>query len=267
MADWACAIVTQMQPVDAFLQPLDRGRAWCLRRLMPLSSRLAARRALRVAFVGVGLVAVALLGTWLVPLWLLALGPLVWGVPHLLADLRYCVLRPGFHRRPAVGCCLGLPLLAVGCGAPCVLCGVALAVYFAGCTTKCVWRGDGMGYRLPLALGLSLALAWLMGWGQTHTDLVLAHAHNFIAVALWWHWRPRRGSLACWLLVAFTLACAVIMAGGFDGWWGAMPALPAELTLSAHLSLLAPGLPAPWGGRLVRLFAFAQAVHYGLWLR
>jgi hypothetical protein len=32
-----------------------------------------------------------LVGTALAPMWMLALGPIVLGVPHLLADLRYCV--------------------------------------------------------------------------------------------------------------------------------------------------------------------------------
>ena len=31
----------------------------------------------------------------------LAVGPLVLGVPHLVADLRYLVVRPGLHRRAA----------------------------------------------------------------------------------------------------------------------------------------------------------------------
>ncbi len=34
-----------------------------------------------------------------------------------------------------------------------------------------------------------------------------------------------------------------------------------------HLGQLAPGLAEPWALRLVLLFAFAQAVHYGIWLR
>jgi molybdate transport system substrate-binding protein len=41
-------------------------------------------------------------GTALIPLWMLALGPILLGVPHLLADLRYCVFRPGWHRQAAI---------------------------------------------------------------------------------------------------------------------------------------------------------------------
>ena len=45
-------------------------------------------------------VAVALACTLAAPLSLLTLGPLCLGVPHLVADLRYLVVRQGLHRRP-----------------------------------------------------------------------------------------------------------------------------------------------------------------------
>lgn len=40
--------------------------------------------------------AVALLLTGVAPLWLLLVGPLILGVPHIVADIRYLLLRdPG----------------------------------------------------------------------------------------------------------------------------------------------------------------------------
>ena len=51
--------------------------------------------------------------------------------------------------------------------------------------------------------------------------------------------------------------------GAADGWLG--PALGPSL--SEHMQTLAPGLDPAWAVRWVVLFAYAQAVHYGLWLR
>ena len=56
----------------------------------------------------------AALGASLIaPLWALAIGPLLWGGLHLLADVRYLVVRPRLHRRPLFWLVLGLPLLAL----------------------------------------------------------------------------------------------------------------------------------------------------------
>ena len=49
----------------------------------------------------------------LAPRWTLALGPIVLGVPHLLADARYLVVRPGYHRRTSIFLAV-LPPLAAG---------------------------------------------------------------------------------------------------------------------------------------------------------
>ena len=105
-------------PIEQVLAPLDRLRVRLLRALMPWSSVLAGRREARVAVFGVAVVAIALGLSLLAPLWVLALGPIVLGVPHLLADLRYCVVRPGWHREPALWLLAGAPLLAMALGAP-----------------------------------------------------------------------------------------------------------------------------------------------------
>src|SRR5262245_58494037 len=86
-------------PPGRLLLPLDALRRRALRALGPLARPLMQQPELRIAL-GLCLnVATALLATLLCPLWLLGLSPLILGVPHLLADVRYLVVRPGFHRR------------------------------------------------------------------------------------------------------------------------------------------------------------------------
>ena len=90
-------------------------RRW-LRLLGPLARPIVTRRELRVALGFSLVIGSALVATLVAPLWMLILGPLVWGVPHLVADLRYLVVRPGYHRRPLLALFAGAPLLWVGLG-------------------------------------------------------------------------------------------------------------------------------------------------------
>ena len=73
-------------------------------------------RELRVSVLFSAVVVTALVGTLIAPLWLLILGPLVWGVPHVAADIRYLVVRTGFGRRRSLWLLGGVPLLALGLG-------------------------------------------------------------------------------------------------------------------------------------------------------
>lgn len=256
------SILLAVQParhsIDVAFAPLDRLRVRLLRATMPLSSTLAAAREPRVALIGAALVLLALGACLLAPLWLLALGPIVLGVPHLLADLRYCVVRPGWHRRRALWLTAGVPLLALGFGAPLSLglCGVAASA----------WVLDGERRRRCGVVGVALALAITTHMLGSTADLIFAHAHNFVAVALWACWRPRQTRLHAWVLGAVVLASVGLMLGLGDGARLAL-GLPAGLDADTHLRSLAPNLAAPWGLRLVLLYAFAQSVHYGVWLR
>src|SRR3954469_580283 len=89
-------------PLGGLIAPLNPLRASLLRAIAPRARSLVVARDRRVAVVGACLIVTALVLTTLLPLWFLALGPLVWGVPHIVSDVRYLVARPGYHRRPWV---------------------------------------------------------------------------------------------------------------------------------------------------------------------
>jgi hypothetical protein len=239
----------------------DRVRRWWLRRLGRVLRPLIRQRELRVAVVGSTMVLTALTATLVAPLWLLILGPLVWGVPHLVADLRYMLVRPGYHRRLGMVLLAGPPLGYVALG------GDLLWGFVAGALALTVARASPGRRALGVVMlaGIAGAFAAL---GRTG-DVVFAHLHNAIAVLLWWAWRPRTSRLH-WLPLALMAAASVFLlsetalvaahvSGGMEWFAGDMG--PDYQTWR-----LSPGVSPGWALRLVLLFCFAQTIHYGVWL-
>lgn len=244
----------------ALSRPLDRVRLRMLRIVGRVGRYFVRRREARVFAGGLIVIASALVLTLVVPFWLLALAPIVWGIPHLLADFRYLVLRPQLHRR--IGLCLlaGVPLAGAGLGWHPMECGLVAAVVAGVLACGPVWRKVAI-------LAFGCVLFWMSVRAGDLAMLVFAHAHNFIALALWWSWRPAGGRLRIGVPITFLFVAFLIGAGNLAPSADSVGLAPAGMAASYHLGQLAPGLAEPWALRLVLLFAFAQAVHYGIWLR
>lgn len=196
------------------------------------------------------------------PLALLALGPILLGVPHLLADVRYLVVRRGLHRRATVwGAVLG-PLLALGISSDVrwgwgALVGAAL-----------VARGP-FSRRIPLALA-GVALTVVASRWSFLLAVAVAHLHNLFAVFALWVWRPKR--LGTWYLplALYAAASVFVVTGAYAPILALFRGADAPWTgldLADQAGTFAPPFAGAWGVHLVVLFAFAQSVHYGLWLR
>ena len=250
--------LTSSLPVRA----ADRARWVWLKALGPLAKPLVRDRELRVAVAGTTLTLGALLGALFFPMWMLALGPIVWGTPHVVGDLRYLVVRPGLHRRLAVWALIGGPLLAVSVTSEA---GVGfLAMAGAGLAARGAWPRRAAVTVGGLALAAA-ALQWPYG-----ASLVFAHAHNFVAVGLFWVWRPRRGRLHFAPLLAFAVGGALLLSGVAEpllAWSEALYPRPGQMDVYFHLASLAPGVEGPLAVRLVLLFCFAQSMHYVVWVR
>jgi hypothetical protein len=243
---------------------LDRVRLAWLRALGPFAKPLVRSRELRIAVFGVSAILLALTATATVPLYLLAIGPLVLGVPHVGADLRYLVFRPQLHRR----WWLVLPAIAL----------FAAHAYTydprfgIGVTLLAVVMARGRNH-LRRAIAATLALAWMaLAWIDWRTTaLVFAHVHNFAAVAFLWSWRPKRASKLHYVPIAlFVIASGAIMLGAIDPIIEGLHAFDpfvGRTGIEWSLALYAPRVIAPYAARLVLLFAFAQSVHYAVWLR
>ena len=249
--------------IDVAARPFDQARRLIFKGLGAPVRPLLRSRETRIAVLGAGGITLIWVLAVMAPLWLLAVAPLVWGVPHLVADVRYLVVRPGLHRQLRLVAFTAPPLAlaALGAGvfagvAACA--GVILAAPASSNRSRLAW----------LALALVTAAAWFLGPAR---NLVFAHLHNVIAIGLWWLWRPRSRRLHYLPLALVAIGAALIFTGTLDEWawsWGAFDHLPTKhLPLGSFVGELSPGVPAPWGARLVMSFAFLQSVHYLIWLR
>lgn len=247
--------------IEGLLRPLDRLRAVGLRLVARAWPAPIASRELRVAVGGALAVSASLALALGAPLWLLTLGPLVLGVPHLLSDLRYLVARPGLHRRPGFMALVATPvvLTLLWPRLPLGLLSVAGAVLLARAsrTARALWGLAALGLA-----GAALAGGFLV-------EVAFAHAHNLVALVLWWRLRSRRpGRQRLTLLLALGGALVLVAAGDrlvvrLGTLAPPAPGLDAG-TLAATLAPLSdPGLSL----RVLLLFAFAQSVHYAVWLR
>ncbi len=254
------------------LDVLDGARRAVLRRLGRVSAiaALRRRRELRLTTVALSSVALAFVLALVVTLPLLALSPLLLGVPHVASDVRYLLVRPL--------CGSGLParawrpvsalfVLAVGLGvageARLALLAAGGAVLVAGLSTDAPVRARAL---FALLCGGVLAVATL--WPRA-AALVLAQGHNLVAIALA-GWLVRARLRAGWLVaLALAAGIAAIALGLCDGLLaGAGLGAGFGATWRDALATVVPdGVGPVVARRWVAIFAFAQSVHYGAWLR
>jgi hypothetical protein len=233
------------------LAPLDRARRAILAAAVRVSPRIVVEREPRVALLGAVLLALAFALTAAAPMWLLLIGPLVLGVPHVIADVRYLVTRPGLHKRWPLWILVGGPLVWCAAGGG-VRAGLVATIGGLLVARGSVWAR---------AAGICFAAAILIYvWPIAPTaDLVFAHLHNFIAVGLWWSWRRRQRLLHLVPLGIFALGAILLVLGVASPDLSRFPYSVGAGLVPLELEVLGP--------RLVALYAFAQAAHYTVWLR
>jgi hypothetical protein len=208
----------------------------------------------------------AALGLTLVaPLWLLLLSPLLLGVPHIAADLRYLAFSRG---RLVVGWPVWLPLALLTAARSSVVLGgpgsPALEVMLGACAVVGGVAGADASPRRRAAFALAGTLAALGLLRPELVALTLGHVHNWLALGLWLAWA--RASASSVVSVALLLAaCGLALEPGLAPRAGSVAPVPG-LDLASLTEALAPGLEAGVALRLVMLFAFAQALHYAVWL-
>ncbi|MEW5742283.1 MAG: hypothetical protein AB1938_25425 [Myxococcota bacterium] len=243
------------------LAPLDALRAGLYRALAPWLAPLYADRARRVAWMGAVSACTSFALVLAAPLWVLALGPVLLGVPHLVADLRYLVVKPGLHRRVAPASFAAACLLAVGFGAP------AVVGLFAMVPAVFAARADVWKKALGLTVWLVLSVC---AWRDEYAFLLaFLHGHNLLALALWWRLRRRDGR-ATWTVVLVLAGAAALLAGLGDGVitaLGGFTAPGAGTDFTELVASMAPHAEPTLALHLVLSFAFLQSVHYALWLR
>jgi hypothetical protein len=268
--------MTFLSALERGVSPLDqlRSAGFRLFRSSSLFASLAYRREQRLAFI-VGLHALLACGLALVfPVHLFVLGPVLFGVLHVAADVRYLVLRQGLARwwRAIVGLgCVALIALRVAeethlWRQPARL-EFAFATCFALGAVAAALAARGSIRRAVVAFGAVLGLgAMALTWPES-ARLLLLHAHNLIAVALLRLVFPARASrLFVPLLLVFALGVA-LASGAFY-----RLTLHSGFALAFHRHVLevadwvAPGLRADRAIGVTCAYVFLQSVHYVMWL-
>lgn len=263
----------------SFVSTLDDSRRWFWRGVLGLgfsnlwirdrSARLTMMASLQILF--------AFICTLFFPLWLLLLGPIILGVPHIISDVRYLLIRPpeAISKRVVIGIIAALTIMTgfriyamatfhwlpqwemlFGCIA--VFAGILLA------KKPSLWQ-------LPLVAAMVLATYFAFVYPRA-AILWVGHLHNFIAFGLWLYWSKGEGPWSRYIgVVVLYLGCIALI--GFGVWESAAASLGAYNSPQSGLYFhelvkqLAPGLSPTLGFRLVLIFAFAQAIHYVVWLR
>lgn len=244
--------------------PLDVARAAVLRSLGRHARPLLADRALRVALYGTVGILFALATTCAAPLWMFALGPVLLGPIHLLADVRYLVVRPGLLARRTLVVAVGaLLVMAAATGGAAV--GLAAALPAIACA------------RAPLPRRALVGLAWsavvLAAWLHPRpASFFVLHGHNLVALVLFLVAFARPGQRARSLLpmAVFVVAAGAMMSGSLDAFvvrsfTAVVPRTALSMNRIVHM--MAPLEDGVVASRLALLFIFAQSVHYVFWLR
>ncbi len=244
------------------LATVDGARAALLRRLGAPGRALLRDPSLRAVLYGLSGVLVALALTCAAPLHVFAIAPLVLGIPHVLADVRYLVVRPGLHRRRLLVALVAVPLvLSATTYRPAV--GLAASVIVA-------LLARGSLARRAVVAGVALFGVVLASLHPERAALTMVHAHNAIGAVFVLVVFARRRWLEAIPIAVFVVFAAAIVVGVFDR------------AFSRPFALIEPGGAEPIGSvvatmapledpvlalRLVALFVFAQGVHYVAWLR
>lgn len=263
--------------IDALLGPLDSARRSLLSVAVraPALGAIVRRRDARVLARSVAGILLAFALSIVAPGAMLLLSPLVLGVPHIGADVRYLVRRQSLGRRVEASffaaCAALLLFRAVEMAAPLALPYARIELAFAALWIgSCAFAASGdarsrahAGAIATITVGL-LALAW------PRPDLarvVFAHVHNVVAVILWatLFFRARRAALAPLALLAglvlLTLSGAtlpwVVRLHGYA--FGGSDVFYAADALAPHVA----GMLAP---SIVLSYVLLQGVHYMAWL-
>jgi hypothetical protein len=267
---------------DRFAAPLDGVRRATLSRALrnrPLRAAFSSRDG-RVAWIISGHALAALAFTLFFPAPLIVLLPLVLGVPHVVADVRYLVLRRSIGNLARI-VILGGSAVLLGTNALSLAGGrfdVARAeVVLGSCMVTVVGvialaSSQRASRRAKVARGGLVLLAVMVlacvAASVPRTALVLLiHAHNVIALIAWlWLFRVRVRPvlLPMSLLAGATLVLvsgALVPATLRFGVWRAF-----GTNLLAAADWLAPGVPGALGVGLASSFIFLQSVHYLVWL-
>ena len=264
-----------MAVLELSVVPLDAIRSAALRfatRSQVVTSILG-RRDTRIAVLG-GAQVLFLLGLtvrW--PIAMYFIGPLVLGVVHLAADVRYLAFRltspRGFLAASAVvATLLTVARVCVGVHAATATLGarIDMGLGLLWVALALVLRFRDSPRKLALAAPAFLgAAASILSYAQW-VDLALVHLHNVGAFVMWFALYRRRPGWAVVPAVLAAVAAAFLLSGVYLPWTAHHGGLTAFGQRATHLSAgFAPGLASHAAMAVTTTLVFLQSVHYAVW--
>ena len=247
-----------------------RRSIFCFSAKRPALRPYVVDKEMRITTVCLGQAALASAGALVFPSLLLVLGPLLLGIPHVASDVRYLVLRRPYSRvfgYSVVGFSIalfGLRLIETAHLGDERFAEVELALVMAWLCVSVSLAPAGP--RRTCVLMGTLALGYLALGDPTLSRVIFAHAHNAIAIVVWYAlFRPRRPSSL------LPLAYITLLASGLFWFGGHVPepvGFPEyfDLHIEAAAAWLAPGVASEHQLGLVLSYTFLQSVHYAIWL-
>lgn len=219
------------------------------------------------------------------PMWVLLIGPVMWGIPHLISSLRYSsfafeysgrnkffsfqylVWLGVFAYRIAVDI-YHIPLFLSS--TPLMFEGICLLLSFLYLT----YLDGRISVSSFTSLGLLIGLLLSTFFHPIETALVLFIGHNYVALLPWYKsCQTKKDRTAFWAFTALYIALSVAI------YFGAIDPVYRYFSPSASIEFLGWNyfdIVASFGAlpedhdfwfRIVSLFAFSQSVHYFIWMK
>jgi hypothetical protein len=220
---------------------------WTLR--LPFTRELFVRRELRTPFWFLISLGINLFLVFRFPQIPFYWGPLLLGVPHLLASFRYGVRsKDGF---PLYLFCSLLMAVSLWAG------GAQWMVLFPMILLLVGMNREGRGLRTLPAMAIVIVLAGGFFIDGYRTALILAILHNFVAFAFWFReTRSRPERLGVFLALFGTIVAALLI-----------PVSTGSGEIGDIAFLLTGLSPEPEVVRFTRIFLLTQSLHYFIWLK
>lgn len=264
--------------IDRAATPLDsvRRAAVSIARGRPLLADLLRVRDRRIAVLATVHTLVAFVLAVFCPVVLFVLGPVLFGVLHVAADVRYLVLRQSLPRwwgKAVLAFCAALVAgrvlteLGAARGLAEGRAEVAVVVAFTALGLVAGARETRASGRALLGAVLLVAVGAAAFAHPRGARLVFAQGHNLVALVLWAALFRRR--LAAFAVPAVCIGAASIALGSGALWNVTLRhglARGFGLHVLQAADTLAPGLRADHAIGLTCAFVFLQSVHYAVWL-
>lgn len=216
------------------------------------------------------------------PLWVLLVGPILWGVPHLIASLRYASAinlnlsqkKKLFYFQGFIWLCVFSYRLAVDIGGLQLFLSQTPLLFESICLSLTflfqLYLFRQLTLRIFIYTMLFAGLLYSTAYFPMQTALFLLIGHNYVPLYAWYKSCQDNDDLRTFIFVSavYIMLSMIILFGWADAFYHLIPAQKSIAFLNWDYTEIinSYNLNANWF-RVVSLYAFSQGIHYFLWLK